>query len=149
VRPSAARLLGCVPPARRRPRPRRSGYRPRQLSPQLAQAITAEAHQVEELEAPLAVIAAVTDVFGCLDDAPAELGLPRLKAIAELRRQGWSFDPIAAETNLSKGRVAQLARGARARRLGAAAPAQRLFEGAKAAPDDGGQSEPGRSQTVV
>ena len=67
----------------------------------------------------------------------------------ELRRQGWSFDPIAAETNLSKGRVAQLAREARARRLGAAAPAQRLFEGAKAAPVDGGQSEPGRSQTVV
>ena len=62
-----------MPPARR-PRPRRSGYRPGKLSPQLAQAITAEAQQVEELDAPLAVIAAVGDVFASLDDALARTG---------------------------------------------------------------------------
>ena len=106
-----------MPPARRRPRPRRSGYRPGKLSPQLQEAITAEAQQLEELEEPLAVVAAVGDVFASLDDALAEIALPRLKAIADLRRQGWSYDRIATETNLSKGRVAQLAREARARRL--------------------------------
>jgi DNA-directed RNA polymerase specialized sigma24 family protein len=80
-------------------------------------AITAEAQRVADLEDPMAVIAAVGDVFACLDDALAELALPRLQAIADLRRQGWSYDRIATETNLSKGRVAQLAREARARRL--------------------------------
>ena len=40
-----------------------------------------------------------------------------LQAIADLRRRGWSYDRIVIETNLSKGRVAQLAREARARRL--------------------------------
>ncbi|MDU0314101.1 hypothetical protein RKE38_10430 [Phycicoccus sp. M110.8] len=70
-----------------------------------------------ELEEPLEVIAAVGDVFASLDDALAEVALPRLRAVAELRRQGWSYDRIAAATQLSKGRVAQLAREARARRL--------------------------------
>ncbi|GAB3439022.1 hypothetical protein GCM10027517_11950 [Phycicoccus ginsengisoli] len=70
-----------------------------------------------ELEDPLAVIAAVGDVFASLDDALAEVAMPRLRAVAELRRQGWSYDRIAAATQLSKGRVAQLAREARARRL--------------------------------
>lgn len=97
--------------------PRRASYRPGQLSPQHAQAITNEAHQVEELEAPLAVIAAVGDVFASLDDALAEIALPRLKAVADLRRQGWPCDRIATETNLSKGRAAQLAREARTRKL--------------------------------
>lgn len=87
------------------------------LSPQLQEAITAEAAQLGEPEEPLAVIAAVGDVFASLDDALAELALPRLKAIAELRRRGWSYDKIATETKLSKGRVAQLAREARARKL--------------------------------
>lgn len=102
-----------MPPARRR----RSGYRPGQLSPQLLEAITDEAQRVSDLEEPLVVIAAVGDLFASLDDALAELALPRLRAIAELRRQGWSYDRIAAATELSKGRVAQLSREARARRL--------------------------------
>ena len=68
-------------------------------------------------EDPLEVIAGVGQLFATLDDAVAELALPRLVAIAQLRRQGWSYDKIAAETNLSKGRVAQLAREAKARKL--------------------------------
>ena len=106
-----------MPPARRRPKTRRSGYRPGKLSPQLQEAITAEALRLGEPDEPLDVIAAVGDVFASLDDALAELALPRLRAIADLRRQGWSYDKIATETNLSKGRVAQLAREARARQL--------------------------------
>ncbi|KQZ88429.1 hypothetical protein ASD62_02970 [Phycicoccus sp. Root563] len=70
-----------------------------------------------DLADPLAAIAAVGDTFAALDDALAQLALPRLRAVAELRRQGWSYDRIAAATNLSKGRVAQLAKEARARRL--------------------------------
>ncbi|WP_344135559.1 hypothetical protein [Pedococcus bigeumensis] len=70
-----------------------------------------------DLEEPLVVIAAVGDVFASLDDALAELALPRLRAVAQLRRQGWSYDRIADATALSKGRVAQLAREARTRHL--------------------------------
>lgn len=46
-----------------------------------------------------------------------EIALPRLRAIAEARRRGWSYDRIAAATKLSKGWVAQLSRQARARGL--------------------------------
>jgi DNA-directed RNA polymerase specialized sigma24 family protein len=107
-----------VPPRPRRPRrARRPGYRPGKLSPDLSAAITAEATQIADLEDPLAVIAAVGDTFASLDDAVAAIALPRLKAVAELRRQGWSYDRIAEATDLSKGRVAQLSREARRRRL--------------------------------
>jgi hypothetical protein len=102
-----------VPPARRR----RLGYRPGQLSPELREAISEEAQRVADLEEPLAVIAAVGDTFASLDDALAEVAMPRLRAIADLRRQGWSYDRIVDATHLSKGRVAQLSREARARRL--------------------------------
>ena len=71
----------CPPPTSTPP----SGYRPGKLSLQLQEAITAEAHQLEELEEPLAVIAGVGDVSASLDDALAELALRRLKAIADLR----------------------------------------------------------------
>jgi DNA-directed RNA polymerase specialized sigma24 family protein len=62
------------------------------------------------------VVTAVDDTSAVIDDALAQIALPRLRAIAELRREGWSYDPIAEATNLSKGRVAQLAREASARR---------------------------------
>lgn len=99
------------------PRRRRAGYRPGQLSPELRDAITGEASTLAALEEPLAVIEAVGDTFAALDDALAEIALLRLRAIAELRRQGWSYDRIADATSLSKGRVAQLAREARTRHL--------------------------------
>lgn len=99
------------------PRRRRAGYRPGQLSAELRDAIAGEASTLDGLEEPLAVIEAVGDTFAAVDDALAELALPRLRAIAELRRQGWSYDKIADATQLSKGRVAQLARDAHARRL--------------------------------
>ena len=63
------------------------------------------------------VIASVGDLFASLADALAELAQPRLRVVAELRRQGWSYDRIADATGLSKGRVAQLSREARTRRL--------------------------------
>lgn len=102
-----------MPPTRRR----RAGYRPGQLSPELHAAIRDEAQTISDLEEPLAVIAAVGDAFAAMDDALAQLALPRLHAVAQLRRQGWSYDRIATATALSKGRVAQLAREARQRRL--------------------------------
>lgn len=99
------------------PRRRRAGYRPGQLSPELRAAITAEAAHLADVSEPLAVIEAVGDTFAALDDALAELAMPRLRAIAKLREDGWSYDRIAAATNLSKGRVAQLAREAARQRL--------------------------------
>ena len=97
------------------PRRRRAGYRPGQLSADLRAAIEAQARQVEKAGEPLAVINAVADVFASLDDALAEIALPRLRAIAQLRAEGWSYDRISAATHLSKPRVAQLSREARDR----------------------------------
>jgi len=99
------------------PRRRRAGYRPGQLSAELRDAIATEAAQLDQIAEPLQVIDAVADVFASLEDALADVALPRLRAVAQLRRDGWSYDRISAATHLSKGRVAQLAREARARDL--------------------------------
>jgi DNA-directed RNA polymerase specialized sigma24 family protein len=83
-------------------------------------AIQAEVERVESIAMdsdPVEAINAVGDAIAALDDALADLALPRLRAIAALRRDGWSYDKIADATNLSKPRVAQLARDALERKL--------------------------------
>lgn len=107
--------LSCRVPPRRRTL--RSGYRPGQLSEELKAAIKNETEHLESIGDELELIEAVGNTFAALDDALEELALPRLKAIAELRRQGWSYDRLAAATPLSKGRIGQLAREARQRGL--------------------------------
>ena len=49
------------------------------------------------------VIAALGDVFASPDDAPEQLALPRLRAAADLRRQGWSHARITLATKLFEG----------------------------------------------
>jgi hypothetical protein len=63
---------------------------------------------------PLRRIRAVGDVFAALDDEMARIAAVRLTAVRQLRRDGWSYDRLAAATGLSKGRVAQLCRDPRA-----------------------------------
>lgn len=90
------------------------------MSEELRQAIINETDQLSDVldtEGPLAAIDAVADVYAALDDALSELAIPRLRAISMLRREGWSYDRIAAATHLSKPRVAQLAREALQRNL--------------------------------
>lgn len=99
------------------PRRRRDGYRPGTLSPALNDALEAEGARLDAIAGPLETIAAVGDTYAALDDALDAIALPRLRAIAQLRAQGWSYDRIAAATELSKGRVAQLVRAARDRDL--------------------------------
>ena len=99
------------------PRRRRDGYRPETLTPALSEALVAEGARLEAIAGPLETIAAMGDTYAALDDALDAVALPRLRAIAQLRAQGWSYDRIAAATDLSKGRVAQLARAARERDL--------------------------------
>ena len=82
---------------------------------ELHTAIEAEAAQLEALPDALERIRAVGDAFAALDDELEQLARVRLRAVAELRGQGWSYDRIAASTGLSKGRVAQLARQLRTR----------------------------------
>lgn len=65
-------------------------------------AVVSEAAALEGLSEPVAVIEAVGDTFAALDDALAELALPRLRVIAELRRQGWSYDRIASARDESR-----------------------------------------------
>lgn len=72
---------------------------------------------MEAIEGPVETIEAVGRTWVALDDALETISLPRLRAIAHLRREGWSYDRIAEATTLSKGRVAQLAREARDRDL--------------------------------
>lgn len=100
------------------PRRRRTGYRPgEQLPDELAAAIAAHAETLAAIHDPLATIEAVGATWAALDDALAVISLPRLRAVARLRSEGWSYDRIAAATSLSKPRVAQLAREARERGL--------------------------------
>ncbi|NHC21860.1 hypothetical protein G6553_01555 [Nocardioides sp. IC4_145] len=63
------------------------------------------------------MITATGDAFAAMDEALAELAEPRLRAIAQLRRDGWSYDRIATATKLSKSRVVQLVQEARTRNL--------------------------------
>jgi hypothetical protein len=72
---------------------------------------------VRAYDVPVAAAVAVGDAIATLDDALAEFALPRLRAIATLRRDGWSYTRIAQATNLSHARVAQLSREALAREL--------------------------------
>lgn len=115
MRTSARGRSSAVPERRLR-----SGSRPGQISAELRAAIAAEADKLDQIRdtaGPFRAIEAVGNAFAALDDALDQLAVPRLKAIAELRRQGWSYDRIADDTTLSKPRVAQLAREAKRRGL--------------------------------
>ncbi|MEZ0579294.1 hypothetical protein [Nocardioides sp. MH1] len=72
---------------------------------------------MDEVDDPLAVVAAVGDAFAALDDALEEIAVPRLRAIARLRAEGWTYERLAQVSGLSKGRIAQLAREAARRGL--------------------------------
>lgn len=79
-------------------------------------AIALEVDRLNAIEDPIARIQAVGELFNGLDDAVVELGNPRLNALLELQRDGWSYNRIVEATSLSKGRVSQLVHEARRRR---------------------------------
>ncbi|KQV63404.1 hypothetical protein ASC64_17615 [Nocardioides sp. Root122] len=81
----------------------------------MREAITAEAARLDGLDDDLATIRATGEVFNALDDAILAIGEPRLRALVRLRAQGWSYNRLVDATGLSKTRVAQLVREARAR----------------------------------
>lgn len=83
----------------------------------MREAVAAEVTRVRAIEDPLKTVQEVGETFAAVDEALADLLLLRLRAISELREEGWSYDRIAAETGLSKPRVAQLAREASKRKL--------------------------------
>lgn len=97
------------------PRRRRAGYQPGDLSEQMRDAIAAEAARLDALGDDLATIRATSEVFNALEDAILSIGEPRLRALARLRAEGWSYNRLVEATGLSKTRVAQLVREARAR----------------------------------
>jgi uncharacterized protein YerC len=92
---------------------RRAGSRPGELSDEFRAAIATEARRLESAGTPVDVIRGVGDAFAALDDEVAQFAAVRLRAIAELRGQGWTYSKISDETGLSEARVAQLARAAR------------------------------------
>jgi uncharacterized protein YerC len=79
----------------------------------MAAAIAEEARRLEAIESPVEVICSVGDTFAALDAELEQIARVRLRAIAHLRGEGWTYDRIEAATGLSKARVAQLARLAR------------------------------------
>ena len=95
------------------PRTRRSGARRGALSADLKEALRAEATNLGRAGDEVAVVRAVGDTFAALDAELERIAKVRLSAIQRLRAQGWSYDRIAAATDLSKGRVAQLVRDSR------------------------------------
>lgn len=78
-------------------------------------AIAAEAARLDALGDDVAIIRATSTVFNALEDAILAIGEPRLRALVRLRGQGWSYNRLVDATGLSKTRVAQLVREARAR----------------------------------
>lgn len=98
-------------PTHRRPR---AGARSGSLSPAVRDALRAESHRLAGLADPVSAIKTVGDTFAALDAELARIASVRLEAVGSLRKQGWSYDRIAAATGLSKGRVAQLSRDVRA-----------------------------------
>lgn len=91
----------------------RDGARQGALSPQLTRALRAEAQRLALASDPVRAIRAVGDAFAALDAELARIAQVRLEAMRQLRDTGWSYDRIAQETGLSKGRVAQLSREAK------------------------------------
>jgi uncharacterized protein YerC len=92
---------------------RRAGSRPGELSEDFRAAIAAEAERLEGAGSAVEVIRGVGDAFAALDDELAQFAAVRLRAVAELRAQGWTYAQIHEATGLSEARVAQLARAAR------------------------------------
>jgi hypothetical protein len=72
-----------------------------------------EAAKLSALEDEVTSIRAVGDTFAALDAELERIAKVRLRAVRRLRAQGWSYDRIAAATDLSKGRVAQLSKDPR------------------------------------
>lgn len=99
-----------MPPRRRAAR---SGARPGDLSPELRAAIREEAKRLGATGGPVEQIRSVGDAFAALDGELERIAKVRLAAVRRLRRDGWSYDRIAEETGLSKGRVAQLVKDPR------------------------------------
>jgi len=60
-----------------------------------------------------AVAVLAEDRVAALDAELERIAKVRLKAVHRLRRDGWSYDRIAAVSGLSKGRVAQLSKDPR------------------------------------
>lgn len=81
----------------------------------MREAIAAEAARLDALDDDVASIRATGEVFNALEDAILVIGEPRLRALVLLRAQGWSYNRLVDATGLSKTRVAQLVREARAR----------------------------------
>lgn len=94
---------------------RRAGYRPTKLDKELRAALKAEEARLEAIGDPVSVIRATNDTFAGLDDALAEVAVPRLRAVMRLRAAGWAMQKIADETGVSKPRIQQLSAEAKRR----------------------------------
>jgi hypothetical protein len=90
----------------------RAGAREGTISAELQAALLSESHALGGVVDPVDRIKAVNDFFAQLDFELEAVGDVRLEAVGELRAQGWSYDRIAAATELSKARVAQLVKAA-------------------------------------
>ncbi len=97
------------------PQTRRAGARRGTLSREVRQALRAETMRLDGMSDPLRQAKAVGDFFAALDAELEAVAMVRLQAVRELRALGWSYDRIARETGLSKGRVAQLVKDPRGR----------------------------------
>lgn len=89
-------------------RARRAGARRGAVSPELRAAVRREAELLAGGEDPVEVVRQVGDFFAGMDSELERVAKVRLRAVARLRTQGWSYDRISRATGLSKARVAQL-----------------------------------------
>jgi hypothetical protein len=83
------------------------------LSAPLLIALDEEAHRTHRLTDPAESVRTVSTFMDAMTDELARFGTLRLQALATMRRDGASYDRIAARTGLSKSRVAQLVHACR------------------------------------
>jgi hypothetical protein len=81
--------------------PRRAGARRGVISEQLRRALLHEGGELAGRPDPVEQVKAIYDFHAELDYELEPIADARLAAVAELRRQGWSYDRIAAATELS------------------------------------------------
>ena len=81
----------------------------------LREALRSEVRRLRAEPSPVEQVRGVSDVLATLEAEYERLNALRLDAVVALRGEGLGYDAVATATGLSRSRVAQLLRQARAR----------------------------------
>jgi len=86
-----------------RGRPRRG-----RLPAALRDALRDEARRLSALHDPMSIMKATAETLAGLEREAEHIAAVRLRAVKQLRRDGWSYDDMARASGMSKSRIQQL-----------------------------------------